>query len=436
MLKVFTLKNGIKVATYSIPQMRSIFLSQSIKAGSVFDSEQTSGTAHFMEHLLVQGTPSYPTVEALSSFMEGIAGSYNAATGRDTVKFYASAPSRYIEEILKISGEVFFEPIFNPNDLERERGAILQEIHQRQDSDWYKKFKFWAQVRFKAGHPFLFDGGGEEDVIKKLTRDDLVNFWQRFFHPKSTYLVIVGGIDQKNIKKQVEKSFSKYNSSKTAPSLPKIGKDQMSKKTVAIRNDLELKTCYIDLSFPSISSKEKVLLRVTQIIARSILGNLRSSRLHRLLRQQRGLVYSVGLSGGSYETFGYIDIFTQASAENLDEVLSLLVSELKSFLEFGPIDQEVTFAVNYHINKVLMTFDHPSSIAEWVEDDLMWENRIFSPEEYAKIIEKVDKKMIIEFVKKYWDLSKINLTVQGPIENSKENVEKYSEMVEQLSSRA
>lgn len=87
MLKTFILKNGIRIATYSIPQTRSIYLSQSVKGGSIFDNERTSGLAHFMEHIICQGIPSLPNVEAFSDFIESLAGHYNATTYITRVNF-------------------------------------------------------------------------------------------------------------------------------------------------------------------------------------------------------------------------------------------------------------------------------------------------------------------------------------------------------------
>lgn len=139
MLKTFTLKNGLKVASYSVPQMKSAFLSMNVKAGSIFDLPEKCGVAHFMEHLLVQGIPSFPNVEVFSEFIESLAGSYSASTSTDRIRFVVSAPATDLDKMLRVSGEVLFEPLFPEDSMERERNAVLEEIRRRLGQNTYKK---------------------------------------------------------------------------------------------------------------------------------------------------------------------------------------------------------------------------------------------------------------------------------------------------------
>lgn len=432
MLSSFTLKNGVKVATFSIPQMKSAFLGVAVKGGSIFDTQKDSGRAHFMEHILVQGIPSYPTVEEFSDYVEGIAGSYGAATYRQFIKFSVGAPARYLEEMIRISSEVLFSPLFPADALERERNAVLEEIRQRQDTLWYKNSRFFAETRFKKGHPLRLDGGGIAASVKKLSGEDLIDYWSTFFHPKNTYLVVVGGFKNKELKNLIKNYFGARNSKSTFPGFPKLTNNSLSGRNVVIREDKDLQTCYVDLSFPSISDADSFIDHIKQAVIKNILGKLRSSRLYRLLRQKRGLVYHVDFNSVSFTDFGYSYVSFQAVEKNVEEVVSLISAELLNFYEYGPTEQELEFAKNYDINRAFMQFDHPSGIADWLEGDLMWERKIYTPEEYAKMVESVDLKSLKEFMQKYWDFGKLNLTVQGSIKNSKENMVKFDKIVERL----
>ncbi len=431
MLKTFTLKNGIKVATYSIPQMRSAYVSLAVKGGSIFDTRETSGRAHFMEHILVQAIPSFPNVEALSDYIESLAGSYNASTSPQSIDFSASIPSTHLESILKIGSEVFFEPLFAEADIERERGAILEEIRQKEDTHWFKNSMFWNSVRFLGDHPLKLSTGGSLEAVSKLNKKDLIDYWSTFFHPLNTQIVIVGNLDD-SVKGLLDKYFLKYNSKQKFPGFPKLSNADFTKKGVALREDKEFKTCYLDLSFPSACMETPLRDRITQHVLSFILGGLRRSRLFRLLRQRRGLVYDVGFSQALYESFGYGDIYSQAEPQKLEEVLRLIAAEVSTFYKNGPTDEEVAFAKNYYKNRVLMYFDNPVGIANWIESDLMWEDKILLPEEYVGLIDKVTREGILEFMKKYFEFDKLNLTVQGPIEDSKSNREKFTKLIEDI----
>ncbi len=433
MLNQFTLENGLKVATYSIPQMRSVFLAISVKGGSVFDSEKTSGAAHFMEHILVQAIPSFPSSEQLSAFMESLAGGYNASTGFGNIRFNASAPAIYTEDLLKIAGEVFFEPLFKEDDIQRERGAVLQEIAQRQDALWYKNNTFFKNTRFKKGHPALLDGGGSKEAVDKLAKKDLVNYWSNFFDPKNGYLVLVGGFNNETIEDNIRALFKKYLGKKEFKGFPNLTNADLTGRSVAIRYDKELQTCYVDLSFPATTAGAVLKDRTAYRLTRAIIGNLRTSRLFTELRQRKGLVYDVGFSSGNFEDYGYGVINSQVSTENLDEVITIITRELKHFVNTGPTDAELENARNIMRNQSLMQFDHPLGIASWIEGDLLWEDKIYTPEEDVEIIESITKEDVMNLIKKDWDLKRLNLVVQGPIENTVKNRNKLEDLVTDLS---
>jgi predicted Zn-dependent peptidase len=429
MLKVQTLKNGLKVASYQIPQMRSVFVNLGVKAGSIFDTPQTSGAAHFMEHILLQAIPSFPNVEALSDYVESLAGSYNASTGPQAINFYGNLPASHLDDILKIASEAFYQPLFLDKDIERERGAVSEEIRGRLDQTWYKNWLFWSQARYRAGHPMLLSAGGSLEAVAKLKKKELTDYWKRFFDPKNSYLVVVGGFKPKDLKKALDQYFTPHLGKKAFEGFPKLTNADFKSSGVAIREDKELRSIYFDLDFPSLPASSSDQDLVTQTVIANVIGGLRSSRLYRLLRQRKGLVYHVNFSNSSYETFGFSGVELEVAPENLDEVTRLVTAELESFVRTGPTEEEVTFAKNYYSNRVLMHFDHPNGIAGWIQSDLMWNGRIYTPEQYAKLIQKVNKKMVMNLMKKFWDFDKLNLVLQGPIADSKENRQKFTEII-------
>lgn len=432
MLHTYKLKNGLNVATYELPEMRSVYLGVSVKGGSIFDNEDKAGVAHFMEHLLVQGAPSYPDVESLSDFIEGIAGSYGAVTYSELIRFHTTAPATHIEDLIKIASEVFFEPFFPEVAIERERNAVLEEIRERQDGLGYKNYRFYSKVRYKPGHPLLIDGGGTEEAVRSLRREDVIEYWLKFFHPKNTNLIVVGGIKNQETKKLIEHYFGRYTSDKDFPGFPNVTNDDFSDRAVAIRYDKEIKSCYIDLSFPSINDQFPREIHYVHGAIQNILGRLRRSRLYRLLRQRKGLVYDVGITSASFNNFGYTDIYSQVSPENLEEVVRLIAQELEVFVKNGPTAEELQLAKNYSAGWSLMAFDHPSGIGDWVEHDLIWEDKIYTPEEIVDMINSITIEDIIEFMQKYWDFSKLNLVIQGPVPDSKANIKKYENLISKL----
>lgn len=418
MQQVFTLKNGLKVATYSIPSLRSFFLSLSIRGGSIFDTKETQGTAHFMEHILCEGIPSLPTNSQFIDFIEGIGGYFNASTNPEIINFTVDAPAVYLDNCLKIASEVFFEPLFPPESIERERKSILVEIAGKEE-EYHRWFNF-ARKRFLDGHPLRLSPTGLPEVISHLSRDNLINYWSRFFFPNNAYLVIVGKLENDQIKSQVENVFQKYVSEKNFPGYPKLPRGNFSDKGSYI-NTNQSKIVKLMLSFPSIPYDNPLKERVPQYIIRNILGSRRNSRLNKLLRHGEGLVYSAHFEIYQYQHFGYISINCECAPANIEEVAKFIIDTLSDFKKFGPTVDEIEFSKRYHINRCIMDYDHPSSIARILNDDLLRSNRVFSLKEYTELVKTVDQQTIKTFIEKYWDLSKTILYLQGPLQDSFDN---------------
>ena len=242
----------------------------------------------------------------------------------------------------------------------------------------------------------------------------------------------MGGFQLNQIEPLINKSLLSISSSKTFPGFPNLTNDDLSNRQIALRNDPKLQTSYLDISFPTISESAPLKQRITLGIVKAMLGNLRSSRLYRLLRQRRGLVYHVSFGSSLYHNFGFAYVSSQVNKENLEEVIRLISKELSTFVKLGPTKEELEIAKNYAINQSLMQFDHPSGISSWIEGDLIWEDRIYTPEEYAKIIEKVSVRDVSDLVQNHFDFAKLNVVVQGPIEDSKVNKEKFASLVSEI----
>lgn len=433
MLSTFTLKNGIKVATYRLPQVKSIHINVEVKAGSVLESDENNGVAHFMEHMLVQGIPSLPNVEKFSSFIEGLAGTYGATTDPLTVNFHINLPFNKLETGIKIASEVIFEPLFVEEALEKERVAVINELLQRMDSHFYKIGKFFKQVRYPKEHPLYRDTGGELEIVKKVTIADLKDYWKKYFLPNNSYLLVTGNFEEEELKRLLEEYFEKQGKDSTVVKYPDVSNKDFTNRTIALRNDSNLKTAYIDFSFPGFATLDpdkysKELLG--QSLLTIILGRLRNSRLFKLLRYQKGLVYGVTAGTAGIPGISSINISSETNPENLDEVVRLITAELIAFVDKGLTEKELEFAKYFMENQWLMSFDHPSSIASWIGHELLWKQKISLPEDSIEELNSIDNDFLLKLMKKHWDFSKLNLVIQGPVDEATR--EKYETIIEKL----
>lgn len=433
MLRQFTLQNGIHVATYQMPTIKSLHLGFSLKAGSLVESAADNGVAHFMEHMLVQGIPSFPTAEKLSSYIESLAGRYGASTSQMIVHFSLTVPFSHLEDAVKIASEVFFQPLFPEAAIEKERSAVLNELKQHLDSRWYKFNQFYRANRYASNSPLQRETIGKEEIIRKLTREDLLRYYTTYFHPDNMYLFIGGNFAEKQLRELLERYMEKPKKKIPAPVYPRLSNTaDLAKKQLAIRHDSELQVNYLNFSFPALNSLDPIRTIKEQSIALIILGQLRTSRLFKLLRYQKGLVYGVTASDVFWPGAGYAYIDSEVAPEHLDEVISLIIAQLKKFVVEGPSEDELEFTKHYLSNQWLMAFDNPAAISNWVEGEFLWRDKIRLPEEYIELINKLYVSDIKQVMQEHWNVKQLNLILQGPLQNTKENKDKYTQMLEPL----
>lgn len=431
MLTTFKLKNGIRVAVYSMSNLRSFTMTTISKSGSIVETKEDNGVAHFMEHMLVQGTPSLPTAEAISAYVEGMAGSYNVSTSQFLVSFDIALPASHIEDAVKISSEVFFQPLFPKDAVEKERRAIMEELRQRMDSPSYKIGKFFKETRFAKNSPLRLTVGGALTVMRKMSRQVVISYWERYFTPGNTYILAVGKCDVGRLKKLLEQYFETVPVSRDVK-LPKLTREHFTEKKIAFRHDPKLKSNYIHFVFPTLANDDPFELQLGQELLHLVLGKLRQSRLFRYLRYEKGLVYDVSSTSYCVEGIGYSLLSSEVSGKNLEEVVVIMGEILADFVKSGPTEQELEVAREYLSNQWLMSFDNPASIADWLEDELVWQGQVRMPEDLIKNIRTLKSTDLVSLMKKYWDIDKLNLIIQGPEKMSSSRKARFTRLLDSL----
>ena len=169
----------------------------------------------------------------------------------------------------------------------------------------------------------------------------------------------------------------------------------------------------------------------------SPLGRLRNSRLPRLLRFQMRLVYGIKTFPVALPGLGYVSISTEADPGNLELVAKSILAELKKFIEEGPSEEEIAFSKRFLSSWWQMSFDNPSEIATWIISELMGlDERVFLPEDYIDLVRNWTQKEFHEVVSGYWDLEKIQITVQGPFKDGKKMTTRMEKMLEESKIRS
>ena len=328
------LKNGQNVVIKQVSNNPTVTIDTWIKTGSINEDDKNSGVAHFLEHLFFKGTQNNPT-GTFDRILESKGAITNAATSKDFTHYYITLPSKDFDLALSLHSDMLLNPLVPRKELEKERLVVLEEISKGKDSPsnvmWENLFSliYGSQT---PKHPYFRPVIGKKEVIETITREEILDFYNKFYTPNNMTTVIVGDVDPQEALKKVEQYFVKEEDEKqyVAPIYPKIAP---LSGVMRINKDMDVNQAYMVIAFKAPKFKEDKDTYALDVLA-TILGESKSSRLNQRLKEQKNLVYSISSGNSSYMDDGLFVISATLDAKNLaDAEKEILLAFIKQEME-------------------------------------------------------------------------------------------------------
>lgn len=403
-----TLKNGLRVITIPMPSFESSTVMVGVGAGSRYETRQNNGISHFLEHMAFKGTKKRPTAMHISSLIDGIGGEFNAGTDKEiTTYFVESAAGDYILCLDVISDMIKYST-FVKEEIEKERGVILGEINLYEDTPAKKIGDIYESLLY-GDTPMGWDIAGEKKIIKKISKEDFLDYLRNLYSPKNMVVVVAGGINPKKVNEQVEKYFGEMKSFDTLRYRKVVEKQNKpkvllkSKKTEQAHIALGVRT--VSLTHPDHYALE---------ILASILGGGMSSRLFHEVREKRGLGYYVRTSHIQYQDVGTLVSVAGIDPKRLKEGISVMVEEYEKIKTSSrPTEAELMKVKGYIKGHFVRGLEKSKNVASFFVNQEILERRIETPEEFIKKIEKITLDDVNSVAKKYLVEKNLNLAVIG-----------------------
>ena len=314
-----TLPNGLRVVTEAMDGFESAAIGIWVAAGGRHERPEQNGIAHFLEHMAFKGTGSRSALE-IAETIEDVGGYINAYTSREMTAYYARVLKADVPLAFDVLSDILLDPLFDPREIEVERGVILQEIGQALDTpddvvfDWLQEAAFPDQP---LGRTIL----GPAERVRAFTRDDLIGFVREHYGPERLIVSAAGAVDHDQILTLAEAAFGKLAPGAAAPVIPAAFGCGERREARA----LEQVHFTLGLEGPGYRSDD---LYTAQIYA-SIMGGGMSSRLFQEAREKRGLCYSIFAQAGAFEETGLITLYAGSSAADVGALASVVVAELR-----------------------------------------------------------------------------------------------------------
>ncbi len=403
-VSLHTLPNGLRIVTEHMPGLKSAALGIWVSAGGRHERPEQNGIAHFLEHMAFKGTTSRSSQE-IAEAIENVGGYINAYTSRETTAYYARVLEDDVDLALDVISDIVLNPVFDPHEIEIERGVILQEIGQAHDTpddiifDWLQEAAFPDQP---LGRPIL----GPAERVGAFSRSDLSGFVSERYAPREMILSAAGAIDHDAIVKAAERIFGHLEDHDTGL----IDPAQFS--GLERRQTKELEQAHIALGFELPSYRDPALY-TGQIYATALGGGM-SSRLFQEIREKRGLCYTIFAQAGAYSDSGMMTVYAGTGEDHVTELLELTVDEMRRC--GGSItEEEVTRARNQMKAGLLMGLESASSRAERIARLLAIWGRIPPLEETVEKIDAVSLGDVQAFAEKIAAEGKAAMAVYGPV---------------------
>lgn len=352
-VQLHTLPNGFRIVTENMPGLQSASIGIWIDAGGRHERLDQNGIAHFLEHMAFKGTKRRTALQ-IAEEIEDVGGYINAYTSRELTAFYARVLQADVPLALDVIADILLNPVFDPAEIEIERGVILQEIGQALDTpddvifDWLQESAYPEQP---LGRTIL----GPTERVSNFARDDLSDFVAEHYGPERMILSAAGAVDHDTIVREAESLFGHL-----APQPTFVHTDAtfQSGERIEVK---PLEQAHFALGFESPGYCSDAIY--TAQIFSTVFGGGMSSRLFQEVREKRGLCYTIYAQTGAYAETGMTTIYAGTSADDLAELAGLTIDELKrSADDMSPA--EVARARAQMKAGLLMGLESPSSRAE------------------------------------------------------------------------
>ena len=413
MYKKTTLSNGLRILTIPMANTKTATVLALVATGSKYETKDINGISHFLEHMTFKGTKKRPTPLAIAEPLDRIGGQYNAFTSQEYTGYYAKADGRHQDLLLDIISDITLNPNFNQEEIDKERGVIVEEINMYEDMPARKVGDVWMDLLY-GDQPAGWDVAGKKEIIAKVQREDFVKYHKDHYVAPKIVVAVSGMIKPDEIIKKTEAIFSSISDFK--------GKDKIPTKEIQKEPQVKLFYKKTDQTHIVLGVRSYDIWddkRFAAEVLATILGGGMSSRLFGLLRDKMGAAYYVRTSADASTDTGYLA--TSAGIDNLraEEIIKAILDEYRKIKLIKISEEELDKAKEHLEGSLILSIETSDEMASFYGFQEILKRKIMESEELIKKIRAVTAVDILEVAQDIFRPEKMNLAIVGPFKNRK-----------------
>lgn len=414
MLTVETLDNGLRVTTEEMAHMRSASATIWIGAGARYEDARVNGVSHFIEHMLFKGTPKRDSNLKISAAIEGVGGTINGFTNKETTCFLVKVPSESFGLGLDVLADMVLHSLFDPEAMERERGVVIEEIKMVRDRP-----DSWVHILLEEmiwpDQPLGRSVAGTEDVIRAITREQVMDYFESLYQPANMVVSVAGKVSAKEVREAVAGSLGARAGGKRGSLVP--AKSVLEGPLTKIERR-DTKQANLALGLPAYERLHP--RRYALEILNVILGWGMSSRLFQEVRVKRSLAYSVGSQYSAYLDTGIVRVYAGVDPSRGATAVSVILEQLARMRDEKVGDEELRKAKDFYKGALALRLEDTLNLALRNGEHMVLTGKIVPVEEVLSKVEAVTARDIAEVASDLFKKEKLRLAAVGPFEKEDE----------------
>src|SRR5579864_5443763 len=400
-----TLPNGIRVVTEHMPHVRSVSVGIWIATGSREETIQQTGISHFIEHMVFKGTKNR-SAEQIARSVDSIGGGLDAFTSKELVSYNVKILDEHLPEAFDVVADLVRNPLFQKEDIEKEKGVILEELKMEVDNPEYLLHEIFSS-NFWKDHPLGKPILGTKDTVRRFDREMVHDYYTRYYSPTNILITAAGNLNHQRLVDLVRARFEVLRvNGQLAPDMAPVPHARL-----VFRNKTSLEQTHLYMGVPAYPFSHEQ--RFACYALNTVLGGGMSSRLFQNIREKQGLAYSVYSELSMYSDTGCLAIYAGTSLDAARKVVDSITQEFRDLKENLVPADELRRAKDHLKGSFMLGLESTSSRMGNLARQELYFKRFFSLDDMVESIEKVTAEEVQRLAREFFDAKNITLAMLG-----------------------
>ncbi|GAB4111342.1 MAG: pitrilysin family protein [Roseiflexaceae bacterium] len=398
----------------TLPHTRSVSIGCFVRVGSAHELPSQAGISHFLEHMLFKGSQRFPSPKQISDAIEGVGGIHDAYTDHESTVFHAKVADLHAQRAMDVLGDMLCNPLLLPEDVEKERRVIIEELRQTADTPAEYVHSILDAAMW-GDQPLGRDIAGSTASVADLRHTDLTNFWRQHYTGTNTIVSLAGNITPDQAAEIVERTLGNLPSG--VRSTPIVTTPAHPGPQLTLERDPSEQASFA-IGLPGLSRYDPD--RRALMVLDTILGGSMSSRLIQSLREERGLAYHLGSESHDHHDAGKWIIFASVEPDRLNEALQATFAELHKLRQQGISPAELDGVKQQVQGGILLSLEDTWAVAARNGSHQLFYGEVLPIEQVVAEVDAVTIEAIERVIERLLHKDALHLAIIGPYDKRSE----------------